>query len=97
MKATVYHSRTNAITYSGTKIPSNYDRESYYWCALSEDLLKLYPIGTEIVVEGISGSVDNVYCVMDKMNSRHKNMLDLLVVKDSLKGSWKNIRISKVN
>jgi len=91
----VYWSKTNALTYSGDRIPENYSRKCHNWIALSNDLLKYYPIDSEVVISGISTSVDGVYVVKDKTNDRHRNLIDILCEKDSLKGYWYNIKIKK--
>lgn len=59
-------------------------------CALSRDLLKKYPFGTKLFVEGYG-----VYIVHDKMGARHKNMIDLLIPKGQKAISKRGVKISK--
>lgn len=62
--------------------------------AVSRDLLKTYPKGTQVLVEGTS--YDGVYTVMDKMNKRYTNRIDLLINLDMKIGNWPNAKITKI-
>ncbi len=63
--------------------------------AVSRDLLKQFPYGTSVKIEGTG--YDGVYQVQDTMNRRYKNRIDILINVDmgSL-GKWENVRITKV-
>ena len=61
--------------------------------AVSRDLLKEFPKGTKVCVTGTS--YDGVYIVMDKMNKRYKNRIDLLINLEMSIGNWPNATISK--
>jgi 3D (Asp-Asp-Asp) domain-containing protein len=63
--------------------------------AVSRDLLVKYPKGTEVYVEGTA--YDGVYVVMDKMNKRYTNRIDLLINLDMQIGNWPNATITKTN
>ena len=62
--------------------------------AVSRDLLKTYPKGTQVLVEGTS--YDGIYTVMDKMNKRYTNRIDLLINLDMKIGNWPNAKITKI-
>jgi len=62
--------------------------------AVSRDLLVKYPKGTKVYVSGTS--YDGVYIVMDKMNKRYTNRIDLLINLDMQIGSWPNATITKI-
>jgi len=62
--------------------------------AVSRDLLIKYPKGTKVYVSGTS--YDGVYVVMDKMNKRYTNRIDLLINLDMQIGSWPNATITKI-
>jgi len=62
--------------------------------AVSRDLLIKYPKGTKVYVSGTS--YDGVYVVMDKMNKRYTNRIDLLINLDMQIGSWPNATITKL-
>ncbi len=62
--------------------------------AVSRDLLIKYPKGTKVYVSGTS--YDGIYIVMDKMNKRYTNRIDLLINIDMQIGSWPNATITKV-
>jgi 3D (Asp-Asp-Asp) domain-containing protein len=61
--------------------------------AVSRDLLKEYPKGTLVCVEGTA--YDGVYVVMDKMNKRYTNRIDLLINQEMQIGNWPNATIRK--
>lgn len=63
--------------------------------AVSRDLLKEFPKGTKVKVEGTT--YDGVYVVMDKMNKRYENRIDILINLDMKIGKWNNVKITKVN
>lgn len=62
--------------------------------AVSRDLLKKYPKGTKVQVTGTS--YDGVFVVMDKMNKRYTNRIDLLINEDMQIGNWPNASITKI-
>jgi len=62
--------------------------------AVSRDLLKSYPKGTKVMVKGTS--YDGVYVVMDKMNKRYINRIDLLINQEMQIGSWPKATITKI-
>lgn len=77
-------------------MPSIYSKESYGWIALSSDLLVIYPIGSEVYIEGIPFT--GKYCVVDKMGIKMKNRVDILIKRGELnvsQGLWK-LRIRKI-
>lgn len=59
--------------------------------AVSRDLLKEFPKGTKVCVMGTD--YDGVYIVMDKMNKRYTNRIDLLINLDMKIGNWPNATI----
>lgn len=59
--------------------------------AVSRDLLKEFPKGTKVCVMGTD--YDGVYVVMDKMNKRYTNRIDLLINLDMKIGNWPNATI----
>jgi 3D (Asp-Asp-Asp) domain-containing protein len=61
--------------------------------AVSRDLLEKYPKGTNVYVAGTD--YDGVYIVMDKMNMRYTNRIDLLINEDMKIGNWPNATITK--
>ena len=61
--------------------------------AVSRDLLKEYPKGTLVCVEGTA--YDGEYIVMDKMNKRYTNRIDLLINQEMQIGNWPNATIRK--
>lgn len=62
--------------------------------ALSRDLLTKYPKGTKIIIKGTK--YDGIYIVMDKMNKRWTNRIDILINKDMPIGKWENVKIEKM-
>lgn len=62
--------------------------------AVSRDLLKKYPKGTKVSVKGTS--YDGVYVVMDKMNKRYTNRIDILINEEMQIGNWPNATITKI-
>ena len=62
--------------------------------AVSRDLLVEYPKGTKVCVEGTT--YDGVYVVMDKMNKRYTNRIDLLINEEMQIGSWPNVIITRI-
>ena len=62
--------------------------------AVSRDLLKEYPKGTKVCVAGTT--YDGIYIVMDKMNKRYTDRIDLLINEDMQIGSWPNATITKL-
>ena len=62
--------------------------------AVSRDLLVEYPKGTKVCVAGTT--YDGVYVVMDKMNKRYTDRIDLLINEEMQIGSWPNATITKL-
>lgn len=62
--------------------------------AVSRDLLKKYPKGTKVYIDGTR--YDGVYTVMDKMNKRYTNRIDILINEDMPIGKWKYTKILKI-
>ena len=62
--------------------------------AVSRDLLTEYPKGTKVYVAGTT--YDGVYVVMDKMNKRYTDRIDLLINEEMQIGSWPNATITKL-
>jgi len=62
--------------------------------AVSRDLLKEYPKGTKVYVRGTT--YDKVYTVMDKMNKRYTDRIDLLINEEMQIGNWPNAIITKI-
>lgn len=71
------------------------DPYSHRIVAVSRDLLIKYPKGTEIEITGTD--YDGVYVVMDKMNKRFSNSIDILINEDMAIGKWEEAEISKLN
>ena len=62
--------------------------------AVSRDLLIEYPKGTKVYVEGTT--YDGIYVVMDKMNKRYTDRIDLLINEEMQIGSWPDATITKI-
>ena len=62
--------------------------------AVSRDLLKEFPRGTKVKLKGTS--YDGVFVVMDKMNKRYTNRIDILINVGMQWGNWKNATIEKL-
>lgn len=62
--------------------------------AVSRDLLKKFPMGTKVKIEGTS--YDGIYTVEDKMNRRYKNRIDILINTNMGIGKWENVRMTKI-
>jgi len=62
--------------------------------AVSRDLLVEYPGGTKVEVSGTT--YDGVYTVMDKMNKRYTNRIDILINIDMEIGNWPNATITLI-
>lgn len=62
--------------------------------AVSRDLLKKYPKGTQVVIKGTN--YDGVYTVMDKMNKRYTKRIDILINEDMPIGKWENVKLIKI-
>jgi len=62
--------------------------------AVSWDLLKKYPNGTQVKISGTG--YDGIYTVRDKMNRRLKKKIDILVNTDMKLGRWYNVIIKKI-
>tara|TARA_R100001377_G_C3169459_1_gene102524 strand:- start:567 stop:929 length:363 start_codon:yes stop_codon:yes gene_type:complete len=62
--------------------------------AVSRDLVIEYPKGTKVYVEGTT--YDGIYVVMDKMNKRYTDRIDLLINEEMQIGSWPDATITKI-
>lgn len=62
--------------------------------AVSRDLLSKYPKGTKVVIQGTD--YDGVYTVMDKMNKRYTNRIDILINEDMPIGKWEETQLIKI-
>lgn len=62
--------------------------------AVSRDLLDKYPAGTKVKIEGTS--YDGIFTVMDKMNKRWTNRIDILINADMPIGKWENVKLIKI-
>lgn len=62
--------------------------------AVSRDLLKQYPKGTKVQVSGTT--YDGIFIVMDKMNKRYTNRIDLLINQEMQIGNWPDATITKI-
>ena len=62
--------------------------------ALSRDLLKKFPYGTVVQIQGTK--YDGCYTVEDTMNKRYTNRIDLLINEDMQIGSWPNVTITRI-
>ncbi len=83
-------------TADGSKINLKHLKaEKIKWCAISRDLLYLFPKGKpkKIYIEGYG-----VYEVRDVMNKRHTHRVDILIhPKDSKRISIKNVKIKIIS
>lgn len=99
--ATVYHAveeQCNAqplITASGLSIRSTNTAYSHRYIAVSRDLLKYFPYGTIVSVEG-TRNYDGIYIVADTMNKRFKKYIDILINPGMPIEKTKNVRIRKI-
>lgn len=62
--------------------------------AVSRDLLKEFPMGTKVRIEGTS--YDGVYVVEDKMNKRYKKRIDILINTNMKIGKWGKVKMTKI-
>ena len=62
--------------------------------AVSRDLLVEYPKGTKVVVKGTT--YHGVCVVMDKMNKRYTDRIDLLIIEEMQIGTWPDATITKL-
>lgn len=80
------------ITSDGSKINLRHLRRgSIKWCAISRDLLYLFPKNKpkKVYIEGFG-----VYEIRDVMNKRYKHRIDILIhPKDSKRISIKNVKV----
>jgi len=63
--------------------------------AVSRDLLRKFPMGTRVRIEGTS--YDGIYIVEDKMNKRYTKRIDILINIEMKIGKWENVKITKIN
>lgn len=80
------------VTADGSKINLHHlKRGSIKWCAISRDLLYLFPKNKpkRVSIDGFG-----VYEVKDIMNKRHKHRIDILIhPKNSKRISIKNVKV----
>lgn len=80
------------ITSDGSKINLHHLKKgTIKWCAVSRDLLYLFPKGKpkQVYIEGYG-----VYQVKDVMNKRHKHRIDILIhPKDCKRISVSNVKV----
>ena len=80
------------VTSDGSKINLHHlKRGNIKWCAISRDLLYLFPKNRpkRVSIEGFG-----IYEVRDIMNKRHKHRIDILIhPKDSKRISIKNVKV----
>ena len=80
------------VTADGSKINLHHLKHNKIkWCAISRDLLYLFPKNKpkRVHIEGFG-----VYEVKDVMNKRHKHRIDILIhPKDSKRISIKNVKV----
>jgi 3D (Asp-Asp-Asp) domain-containing protein len=62
--------------------------------AVSRDLLKEFPMGTKVKIEGTS--YDGIYVVEDKMNKRYKKRIDILINTNMRIGKWTKVKMTKI-
>lgn len=62
--------------------------------AVSRDLLKEFPMGTWVKIEGTK--YDGIYQVQDKMNNRYKKRIDILINEDMKIGKWTKVKLTKI-
>lgn len=83
------------VTADGSKINLHHLRHNRIkWCAVSRDLLYLFPKDKpkRVLIEGFG-----IYEVRDVMNKRHKHRIDILLhPKDSRRISIKNVKVKIV-
>lgn len=83
-------------TADGSKINLEHlRRNKIKWCAVSRDLLYLFPKSKpkRIFIEGFG-----IYQVRDVMNKRHRHRVDILIhPKDSRRISIKNVKVKILN
>lgn len=85
VRATVYFP-TGRPTFSGERIPVAYSRRArrYPFLAVSDDLLARYGIQDTVLIRGDQSdpywdrSLDGIYVIKDKMNSRFRRRIDIL-------------------
>lgn len=79
------------VTANGTKVREHLVKSGRQRiCAVSRDLLKTYPYGTLLHIEG-----HGYYQVCDTMNKRFSNRVDLLIPKDSKHFKKENVKVTK--
>lgn len=64
------------------------------YLALSRDLLKVFPYGTEVRLKG-TGIYDGIYIVADLLNTRYRRRVDILLSKGMKHLKIENCIISK--
>lgn len=83
------------VTADGSKINLHHLRHNRIkWCAVSRDLLYLFPKDKpkRVLIEGFG-----IYEVRDVMNKRHRHRIDILLhPKDSRRISIKNVKVKIV-
>lgn len=80
------------ITADGSRIDLRKLKEGKIkWCGVSRDLLKRFPLGSKIYIQGFG-----VYEVHDKTNRRFRNLVDILIHPDDERVLKTNVKIIKV-
>ncbi|MCF0244997.1 MAG: hypothetical protein HUK06_09490 [Bacteroidaceae bacterium] len=87
MTLTMYRAAKGRKTADGTVIT---DPTAQRICAMSHDMLKKYPFGTKVRVEGYGD-----YVVRDKMGKRHKKTIDILIPKGTKAISKRKVMVTK--
>lgn len=76
-----------------------YKASDHKWIAMSRDLLKRwggpYNFGDKVKIEG-AGHKDGIYTVVDVMNKRFKNRIDILETKGTKGYIFKNVQITSI-
>lgn len=95
VKATIYwgYKKLNT-TADGFKFKAK-DGGTHRIIAVSRDLLKLYPLGTKVIVLN-AGKLDGIYTVKDKMGKQWKKKIDILVNRNYELVSFKKVQLIKV-
>lgn len=84
VRVTAYYAAKGARTANGTKVT---DPARQRLCAVSPDLLKKFPMGEYVVLEGIGK-----YRIADKTSKRIKNTIDILIPRSQKAVTRQNIK-----
>jgi 3D (Asp-Asp-Asp) domain-containing protein len=85
-----------STTASGYRI--NEERDAYNIVSVSRDLLELYPYGSIIKIEHeeINKLYGKYFIVLDTLNKRYINYVDILIKKGDPIDKWENVIIFKI-